>query len=272
MAGNYLFEVKLVGEHLTPDKISSRDVGKLIASIEQMIASIVARDNPALDIDEKDVVVGLSSVREGSYVLGFETAYESEAVRAYTTVTNAISTADFRSLPPNSIKAVKEIRVITRKYHTDTEFWLHNGQSVQLATVKPETLIETDEFVIKGTTTLYGTVIAVGGEDPPRVRLRLIGMGKTREFNLADRRGSGLALARQLGQRLYTKVGLRGTAHWDPYDMSLVYFAAEELTEYRETRLSQALESLSDLAGQYYEIVSDIDALVSDARGNDEDF
>lgn len=126
MASTYLFEVRLVGEHLTPDKMSSRDVGQLISSIEQMIAWIVARDNPALGIDEKDVVVGLASVQEGSYVLGFQTVYESEAVKAYTAVTTAIATSNFRNLPTNSIEAVKQIRTITRKYRTNTEFWLQN--------------------------------------------------------------------------------------------------------------------------------------------------
>ncbi len=272
MANTYLFEVRLVGEHLTPDKMSSRDVGLLISSVEQMIASIVSRDNPALGIDEKDVVVGLASVHEGSYVLGFETVYESEAVRAYTTVTNAIATSNFRNLPTSSIEAVKQIRTITRKYRTNTEFWLHNGQLTQLATVKPEMPIETEVFALKGKTTLYGTVVRIGGEDPPRVTIRLVNNNQLFNCNILNRRGTGLAIARQLGQRLYTRVGLRGTAHWNPNDMSLDYFVVEEITEYRGTGIAQALESLREVAGHYYEAVSDIDAFISDARGNDEDF
>lgn len=272
MAKSYLFEVRLVGEHLTPDKMSSRDVGQLIASVEQMIASIVARDNPALGIDEKEVVFGLASVQEGSYVLGFETVYENEAVKAYHAVTNAIATANFRNIPTNSVEAVKQIRTITRKYRTNTEFWLHNGQSTQLAIVKAETPIETEAFALKGSTTLYGTVVRIGGEDPPRVTIRLVNDGQLVTCNILNRRGTGLAIARQLGQRLYTRVGLRGTAHWNPYDMSLEYFVVEALTEYRATGITQALETLREIAGQHYEAVMDIDALVAGARGNDEGF
>lgn len=54
--------------------------------------------------------------------------------------------------------------------------------------------------------------------------------------------------------------------------MSLEYFVVEALTAYRATGITQALESLHEIAGHHYEAVADIEGLIADTRGNDEDF
>ena len=51
--------------------------------------------------------------------------------------------------------------------------------------------------------------------------------------------------------------------------MKLRQFSIEELTEYRETSLTKAFESLREVAGKYYEEIDDIDAFVADLRGRE---
>lgn len=267
MADHYVIEVRLIGEHLMPERISARDTGALIAAVEQMIASVVARDNPALGIDESEVVVGLAAVQAGSYVLQFQTPYVTEAASAWAKIGSAISQGA-ASLPVKSVDSLKTIRKATRKYNAVTEFWEYNGASTKLATIDAHTPIQVETATLKSRTTLYGRITRVGGEDPPRARLRLID-GQIMICNITRR--DTLRIARQLGARLYEMVGVRGTAQWDIRDLSLQYFVIEELTPYESTSLNKALDTLAELAAHHYETVPDIEALVSDLRGSDED-
>lgn len=268
MVDRYRIEIRLVGDNMTPDKVSSRDIGELLPAIEQMIASLIARDNPALGLDESEVVVGLAAIEQGSYKLQFETLYEVEVARAYRQITGAISADNYGSLPLKSIEAIKIVRKFTRKYKTDTQFWEKNGRYAQLATVTVTTKIDVETTTITGKTTLYGTVIRVGGENPPRAKLRLLD-GTLITCNITET--NILKVARELGRRLYSMVGVHGTARWDTRDMSIEYFLIDELTPYTPTRVGQALEALYNVAGEYYDSVPDIESMIADARGTDED-
>jgi hypothetical protein len=265
----YVIEVRLIGENIKPEQLSSRDIGQLIASVEEMIAPLVARDNPALGIDESEVTVGLSSVQQGSYILRFETLYESASQVAYNKVTNAIDTGKYDTLPHRSIEAIKTVRKISRKYQTDTQFWEKNGTYKQLATVSAATEIDVEVNYVSGKTTIYGSVIGIIGYNPPRVTLRLLD-GSIIRCNVTTQ--NNLIVAKQLGQHLYSDVGVRGTARWNVRDMSIQYFHVEELTAYRKVPLIQALDALNDIAGADYQSIEDINALIGEIRGSDEDF
>ncbi len=260
---SYQFEVRMVGEDLSPEKVSSRDVAELIASVEQMIAAIVARDNPSLGIDESEVVVGLASVRQGSYVLQFETVYETQSQAALAATAQAVSSGQYDTLPYKSVEALRTVRKITRKYKTDTQLWENNGHHRQLAIVSPTTEIEVESKLVEGKTTLYGYVSGIMGDDPPRVRMRLL---DGTMFTCNVTRANNLHVAKQIGQRLYTVVGIRGVAKWDASDMSLQYFLVEELTTYRKKPVDVALDALHKITAQDYADV-DIDSLVADLRG-----
>jgi hypothetical protein len=233
-----------------------------------MVAAIVARDNPALGIDESEVTVGLASIEHGSYMLQFQTQYEAEVSNAYGLITTSITEGDYSNAPIKSIEAVKTVRRVTRKYSTDIEFWERNGGRKQLATVTSSTKIDVEVPSIKGKTTLYGMVVGVGGVDPPRARIRLLN-GVL--FNCNITRRDQLMIARQLGERLYTEVGVYGTARWDARDMSLQYFAIERLTEYSKKPITDSLESLRAVVGEYYDRIDDIDEFIADVRGTDEE-
>lgn len=262
-------EIRLIGEDLTPEKISSRDIASLIAAFEQMIASVVARDNPALAIDESDVVVGLASIRQGSYILEFATPYKPEVQSAYSIISDSIMNSDYVYLPSKSVEAIKSIRKITQKYKTDIQFWQKRDSLTPIATISGNTRIDVETPVISGKTTLYGIVIGVYGEDPPRARLRLTN-GNVLSFRITRR--NALEVARQLGQRLYTRVGVKGVADWDARDMSLLDFRIDEVTNYVPRPILESVADLRAIVGHYYGGVDDIDSLVAELRGDGEDY
>lgn len=268
MAERYQVEIRLHAEGITPDKISSRDVGELIAAVEQMLAPLVAEDNVALGLDEREVIVGLAFIKRGSYILQFETPHEAEVAHAYQRIAMSIETGHYAGLPGKTVDALKKIRGAARKYRTDVEFWEANGTLQQLATVNTNTQIDVETHRLQGKTTLYGTVVRIGGEDPPRVTLRLLdGRSVTCRVTQRDQ----FRVARQLGAKLYQTVGVRGTAFWDMQDMKLVDFLVETVLPYTHVPISQALTALHELAGSHFEAIGDAHAFVADLRGTDED-
>lgn len=265
MADRYTIEVRLTGD-LTPDKIRSQDIAILISAIEQMVAVIVARDNPALGIEESQVTVGLSAVGQSSYIMQFDTQYQNEVQRAYEIVTNAIAAQSFDALPIRSLEAIRRIRNIARDYRTETLFGYANDDFVHLATVSANTAIDVSPPELTGSTTLYGILTGIGGVNPPSARLTLLN-GTRINCNVTER--DNLAVARDLGKRLYTEIGVKGEARWDVRDMSLTFFRIDELLEYEAKPITQALDRLYEGVGKYWEAVSSTEAFIADIRGND---
>ena len=67
-----------------------------------------------------------------------------------------------------------------------------------------------------------------------------------------------MGLAREMAKRLYETIGVRGRGKWEVGSMKLHDFHIEELTEYRQTSLTNAIESLREVAEKYYEEIDDI--------------
>lgn len=266
----YRIEIRFNIPALTPNRLASTDVGELIAAIETMLQAIIARDNPTLKLGERDVIISLAQVKSGSSAFEMTTELDSVVEPAYKLATHAITTKNFNRLPSRSVEAIKVIRKFSKTYSAPAELWELNGRDRQLAVVLPSTEIKAEEAgYIFGDTTLYGFLTGVAGESPPRATLRLLD-GTSFSCNVTEK--NSLEVARQLGQRLYTEVGVRGNARWEYRDnLVLDYFLIEELTEFTPIPIEQALDALHDLAGEDYAAVDDIDALVNELRGRDED-
>jgi hypothetical protein len=264
-----VIEVRLTGDNVTPGNVRSRDIAELIASVEQMIASVVVRNNPELGFQEDEIIVGLVAVHEGSLRLQFKVpeVYAPAALPAYNLVSNDVQRRDFSSLPLKTVESLRSIRSITVKYSATTEFGYTNGHFAPLASINREVPIEVQERRVSGTTTLYGVVVRIGGEKTPTVQLRLLnGDMLSCEIKGNQRR----AIARQLAQRLYTEVGITGTAVWDTRDWIIEDFTIEQITEYSSKGVAAALQGLYETMGTHLEALENIDSFISEIRGENE--
>ncbi len=269
MTDQSILEVRLKSAELRPDKMSSRHIAKLIGSVEQMLAAIVARDNPGLALDESRVTIGLSAVYPGSYRVQFQSQYDTQVKTAYEIAATAINGLSFENLPPKSVEALKNIRNISREYRTETQFGYQNGQFVELASVSANTLIHVQVPTMDGETTLYGQLTSIGGVDPPQAQITLVD-GQRLKCNVT--RKDSLAVAKQLGKRLYTEIGVRGLAHWDIRDMSIIYFRIDELLDYQAIPITESIANSYDVFGHHLEAIDDVDDYFAELREKDDNF
>jgi hypothetical protein len=258
----YSLEVRVTGETFNAELISPKEVAGFIIAFEKLISSIVIRNNAALSLTENDVILGLSSITQGSLNNSFVTIYEAEVDSASAIAADAITNERYDLLPIESIESIKEIIRFNRKHNTSTEVWRKNGGHDRLAVITPTTRVQIENFTVRGTTSLYGTLRRIGGDDPPRAWMRWTN-GETLSCRVKSR-----SLASQMAQFLYQTMGVRGTAFWDNRDMRLYDFRIEQLLPYREKDLSKAVDALGDVAGRYYQEIADLDTYLADIRGN----
>jgi hypothetical protein len=104
---------------------------------------------------------------------------------------------------------------------------------------------DTKTAYISGETTLYGVIKQVGGE-PPSVSIQTF-------------EGHHLLcqveapLAKELGNRLYTRVGLIGLAQWNLANHSIENFQIQTIVDYQEGPLVETFATLSSEMGEYYQ-------------------
>lgn len=258
MANKVHFEVRIAGEGFALEEIRIKEITKLLVAIEEIVAAIVERDHPALKVS-KGGALGLTSVQSGSLRAGFESPHE-EAVQAWCEVTRSIETRDYSSLPLKATEELGSIEKFNQRHNTDAEFWLNNGSDRHLATMSSDAGLPESHFIY-GTTTLYGKLLRIGGDSRPTAAL---GLSSEKTLNC---RVSTTDLASKMAKRLYDVIGVRGTAKWNTTEYRPVEFTVEHLSEYRQASILEAMESLREVAGKYYEEIEDINAFVAELRG-----
>ncbi len=264
MTNPYILEVRVSGKNFHAELISPREVAAFLVSIEDMITSIVIRDHRQPGLKANDVVLGFSSITQGSLDYLFTTPYENEVREANQLATQAVTTGDFSMLPSAAVDAVKEIRRFNRQHGTTTTFGQHGSSDEAMAVITGKTPIKVETRTIKGTTSLYGKLIRIGGDNPPRAWLKLL------DGTTFSCRVQNTTLALQMAQRLYQRIGVRGVAHWNISDMSLRDFRVEQLLPYQHTSVANAFSALGEVAAAHYAEIDDIEAYIVDLRGSDE--
>ncbi len=261
MVGEYTLEVLVSGDKFDASNISLKELADFISSLDRLISPIVIRDEPDLSFSEGDVIVSLSSISKGSLLNILETKYVDEVKRAVALTSNAISTENYLAIPSDTIEALRDIVKFNRKHSSSTEIWQMNGSKERLATITANTRVKTEVSYIRNRTTLYGTLVRIGGDNPPRAYINFTNGHK---FSC---RVKSTELAATMAPLLYQRIGVRGIAHWDINNMSLHDFTIEELTEYRQTPLQVAFGNIRELVGQY--LAADDGLNLADTRHQD---
>jgi hypothetical protein len=253
----YTLAVRLTGAAISPERVSAHDAAVLIDAVETVIASVLPAHVPA-----GEVLVSLSGVEADGFTLLFSApAAPGVVAGAFTQVVEAFQSGRLDGLPPRAVEALRAALRVTRKHGAGLEL-IESGSTRdrRRAALTDAALPDRDTACVRGTTTLYGAVIRVGGEDPPRARLRLIN-GAVITCDLARRKG--WALARDLGARLYQTVGVRGEALTRVSDRALIGFRIDRVLPYAPNALDRALDSI---AAQSPRVFSQPDGAPADLR------
>ncbi len=250
-----LIEVNFSGENIKPDSVKASDIGEILKAVENMVESQVFRDHP--EINKEQVIVGFVNIKSESIGLQFVSPIENIVFPIFRSVGQAIETNDYKGLPTSSIDAVETIITFSRKKQCVAELVTSNEHREVLATITPQTTLER-RARLSGETIVYGQVVRVGGREPRAMVELLSGQTVFCDTNKD--------VAKKLGNRLYTVVGLLGMARWDAESLRLEQFTIEDVTPYEELLLEDAMNQLAKAVGIYYSDVTDVKKYISDIR------
>ena len=252
---NGLMEIKLIGKDISPENMKVKELIEIAGSMEESILPIIKRDNPNVSMD--DIIISLVNIGDGCVKYRFKSSFSKVALSAFIALSYSIANNAYQNLPAASIEPIKKISNFAKKRNCEVEFRAPVDSEHPIAKITPSTEIVVPElYYLRGETVIYGKVERVGGATP-KVVIRI----SDKETISCD---ATEELAKKLGYRLYSWVGLSGTAKWNTEDYSIVEFQTEKITEYQETSLSSAMTELSSLIGKYFKDIKDVKKYVNE--------
>ncbi len=253
-----LLEIHFTGENISPESIRIGEIAVILDAIENVLLTVVAQKHEGLT---KDILtIGLHNINPGSLGLQFTSRLPEIVTPAFEQVATSIQSGTIDNMPFESLNHFEKILSFVKKHQAQADFIVVNGKSKNLATLTPDFELPKPGH-ITGQTTIYGEIVRVGGVEP-KVEVKLIS-GQTLycpfDFELAS----------QLGVLLYQMVGLDGDARWNTQNFEIEDFRVTGISDYRNVPLSDAFQSLSEIAGDYYSNVDDVTAYIADLRRDD---
>jgi hypothetical protein len=250
----------------TPETTPLGELAKLIEKLDVAIIE-TARDRN-IELPEDEAVVSLVNIEKGSNRLIFTLAPFMWPILAE--LANSIEEGDFVALPTKAHNALYDISRQAKKQHWDVLFpenqdhenqdQMYHIHKTEISTQRPITPPK-PQF-IKGTTTIFGMCMGVGGKTP-KVDLSLSNRGRLLRCETTRE------IAVRLSRSLYKNVALYGQALWNPDTWELVKFKATEIAnQVHDGSPEKALEEVSKVVGDQWKDV-DVVEFVNNVRSGD---
>ena len=251
--GRKTFRLDIEGEGVAPETTRASDLADLAAHLERAILETASDQGVELG---DDAFISLVGIEQGSNRLMWAVA--ALVLPAVTAISGAVSSNDFTRLPRAAHQALHNIsrKAVDRKWSVrfigDDPTIVRPAEISVQHPVPPPSIPE-----VRGTTTLFGRCVRVGGMRP-RAEISLQ-RGGTLFIDVSE------ALARKLAQRLYEQVSLDGEASWDAQTWSIQSFRATDVADFRPGSLVSAFHELSAAADGAWDGV-DVEVYVAERR------
>lgn len=239
------------GDKLTPQRV---ELGDLLALLHGLRNAILLNAGIE-DLERPPVGVSLVALETGSVVPVLRPATSLE--RSTDEVLEAIEKRAPGLLNrPAALAAHKAFEVARER-----RWVVHlggRGRSVTVSELEPFPAPEPEPepAFVRGTTTLYGKCVMVGGPRTPRVKMTLLQGGSVELRASHD-------IARQLGQRIFEVVGIRGEATWNAETWRIVEFTPFEVLDYEQAPVEKAFAELREVIGDAFDTDAAIDRMRS---------
>lgn len=245
------FLLRIVGEDVSPQSVDVDDLTDVIRGFRGAIASIAGEDGHRVFLG----LVNVAATASDSETLTLSGSPETLA--SAQELVRSLASDTTHKLPEKARICLRNIWKSTFRRGWDACEFSGNGSAIGNAAILREKELFPIPGTYRGTTTLYGRCIRAGGERRKTATLKLTN-GETLTITLKTTK-----LAKQLGERLYQVVGLKGEAIWQSSDRSLSDFRADTLTDYtdrdtplRERSVVEAFDALVIAAGNRWDNVN----------------
>ncbi|MEX2444443.1 MAG: hypothetical protein WD492_12610 [Alkalispirochaeta sp.] len=191
-----------IGGDADPERISMEDLGEVLSAMAHLIQS-AGRKISGGDEDASLFTVHATGITTGSVGVSVVPEYHELAEKA------ARKVADYIHLPYHRLEhgfktPISRLRTYSKKFDAPISMRLAESTNGDLFTVVPSDYqVPT---TIKGSTTIYGRIMSIGGTKPT---VRIAHRNGTISCSITENQ------ARELGKHIYSNVAANGVAVFD---------------------------------------------------------
>ena len=259
------FEVRFVAPGLIPAKVPLHAVSEALAAVQDLASG---RDPFETRHVPPEKAIGLVKVRRGSAVYSCVAREPEDAYKNLARVGNMLS-----ELTQETIGGESELMVAAfRPIETLSTVARNVGCRVEIARVDkkehPMVVVDSDAFkklsnrlLLKGETTVLGTVVRVGGATGMRCLMRVAGRHRILYCDVESRE-----LVRNLGQHLYEQIAATGTATWIHRSWYIYEFTIRGFTQPALGDAESAINALRDAGLNAWDKIKDPESYIGKLR------
>lgn len=250
--------LRFSGGETAPATVPVRELANLILAVEE---TVVAVAQSTKDVGRKEeLALTLTGLTDSSLGLQFATPAPETLMPSFVRVARAIASETLDLLPVSALSGLRYLQGFIKRHKCVVEFRVGSMESPPIAVMTPETELQGTPK-LRGTTVLYGRVTRVGGATPKVQIEQANGERLSCEVTVS--------IAKELGRRLYDRVGLSGEALWNAETWAVESFRVEEIEGYQERSPLAVVRDLRDHFGQHFDEIDDADAFVRSLREDD---
>lgn len=245
--------------HLAPKDLSAEDFGAFVTEFEKLIN---ARTE---DLNLRDTILNVKTsvvgIHDGSVIADLAPSPKSSVLPIVVTTMSDIVAGRTEGWSIRSRGIY--FNLLTRADRLGIKIRLRANNEGQISEAAIARIVAPPQlFQLKGTTTLYGEVVQLGGK-APKVDIQPIGYSRTvhadatREI-VKDLENNG---------RLYQLVALTGEATWDPVTYEITSFTVDRWNTFAPPGAATAMQEMRAKYGKHFDAIHDVGAWLTELRG-----
>lgn len=240
--------VAITGAQVSPEQVSLKELVGILSRLDRAIVSYAAAQQ--IDLSE-DASVSLVHIESGSECLVF--SVPDPLVGVVAGISKAVGERQYGELPAETYEELYALSQAVSLRGWDLEIKEDNARGIQYARFGAKEPLDAPyaPAFVKGTTTVYGQCLRVGGVHP-KAELRLPS-GKLMHVDLSEQ------VAKELATRLYEEVALEGAATWDTATWEILEFRVSQVTAFQKTDPVLAFKELAEAAHGAWDTVDAVD-------------
>ena len=227
-----MIEITFLGDNISPETFSNKKLFPLLESYTNALFEI-SKSKAPLAAEKADYAI--CRIEKGSYKVTVADLAECDMEQSHAELLTVIANDDYSVLRPAALENLQSLSAGLKKHNLVMEFFSNEGNVTLLPEKVPAALGTFEEM-----TTVYGELIAVGGKKP-NIHLEIPGRKEQLICDVSRQQ------AHELAGKLYTTIGVYGTAVIEISTMKMTRFRVEKIIPYDPADRNSAINALRDI-------------------------
>lgn len=232
-------QMAITGPEVSPERVYLRQLIEILSRIERAVVSYAK--TKLADVPED--AISLVGIESGSDCLSFLVA--QPVIPAVAQISQAIKNQDYADLPHPTYEELYGLSKSLTERGWGFEIREDLDYDIYEARIDADNAIEPPRTParLKGTTTIHGRCLRVGGATKPKAEVRISTTEEILNVDLTEE------TAKELAKHLYDQVVLEGTALWNTETWNIERFHVTEVTTFHQTDPALAFKELAQASG-----------------------